>query len=278
MSLHVPQRGEKRTLIDDAARNAEQALDRRLAESASQTKLLEGVADAFDLDSPPQRIEIFDNSHTGGRNAIGAMVVAGPEGFEKTHYRTFNIKSADLTPGDDFAMMREVLTRRFARLMKEDPDRETGTWPDLLVIDGGKGQLGAVMETLAELGVEDVDVVAVSKGPDRHAGREEFHRPGREPVRFRPGDPVLYYLQRLRDEAHRFAIGGHRQRRAKAMTKNPLDDVPGIGAKRKRALLMHFGSAKAVARAGVRDLAAVEGVSQALAQAIYDHFHETEGR
>ncbi|MBK1638611.1 excinuclease ABC subunit C [Rhodothalassium salexigens DSM 2132] len=277
VALHVPKRGEKRTLVDDALRNAEQALDRRLAESASQARLLDGVADAFGLDAPPKRLEIYDNSHTGGTNAIGGMVVAGPEGFEKNQYRTFNIKSTELTPGDDFAMMKEVLTRRFSRLMKEDPERAGATWPDLLVIDGGKGQLSAVMAILEDLGVEDVAVVAVSKGPDRHAGREEFHLPGAaQPIRFRAGDPVLYYMQRLRDEAHRFAIGGHRQRRAKALVKNPLDEIPGIGAKRKKALLLHFGSAKAVAQAGVRDLAAVDGVSHALAQAIYDHFHERE--
>ena len=239
--------------------------------------------EAFDLAEPPQRIEVYDNSHIMGTNAVGVMIVAGPEGFEKGQYRKFNIKSENLTPGDDYAMMREVLTRRFTRLLKENaegdnPGRDGGerdaAWPDLLLIDGGKGQLGAVVGVMEELGISDVCVVGVAKGPERDAGREHFFMPGRESFRLEPRDPVLYYLQRLRDEAHRFAIGTHRARRKTAMAKNPLDEISGIGPTRKRALLMHFGSAKAVSRAGLADLEATPGISRQMARLVYDHFHE----
>ncbi|WP_174273444.1 excinuclease ABC subunit UvrC [Sphingomonas bacterium] len=271
--LKVPQRGEQRRLLAQATRNAEEALDRRLAEGATQTRLLREVADLFALEAVPGRIEIYDNSHIMGTNMVGAMVVAGPEGFRKGQYRKFNIKRPETAPGDDFAMMREVLERRFARLEQEDPDRKSGEWPDLLLIDGGKGQVSAVYRTMEELGVHDVPIVGISKGPDRNAGREHFHLPdGRESM-LPPGSPVLFYLQRLRDEAHRFAIGAHRTRRAAAMTTSPLDDVPGIGPARKKALLMHFGTAKAVRGAALEDLRRVPGVSETMARAIHDHFH-----
>ncbi|TNE62733.1 MAG: excinuclease ABC subunit UvrC [Alphaproteobacteria bacterium] len=272
VELSVPSRGKKADVMREAIRNAKEALERRMAESASQERLLEGLAELFDLDGPPERIEVYDNSHIQGTNALGGMVVAGPEGFMKNSYRKFNIKSEELTPGDDFGMMREVMRRRFSRLMKEDATRERGHWPDLLLIDGGKGQLSAVTETLDDLGVTDVAIVAISKGPDRNAGREQFHMPGRDTFMLPMTDPVLYYLQRLRDEAHRFAIGSHRARRAGDIKKSPLDGVPGIGPKRKKALLHHFGSAKAVADADVRDLEGVDGISRATAQTIYDHF------
>jgi excinuclease ABC subunit C len=245
-----------------------------MSESAAQTKLLAGLADAFELDAPPARIEVYDNSHIQGAHAVGAMIVAGSEGFIKSQYRKFNIKSAEIAPGDDFGMMKEVLTRRFQRLLKEDPDRQTDSWPDLLLIDGGAGQLSAVMEILAEEGVEDIPVVAVAKGVDRNAGKEEFYRPGKAVMALRMNDPVLYFVQRLRDEAHRFAIGTHRSKRAKAIGATPLDDVPGVGAARKRALLAHFGSAKAVSRAGLADLQAVDGISDKVAQTVYDFFHD----
>jgi excinuclease ABC subunit C len=274
VEITVPQRGKKAEVIGEAMRNAREALERRLAETASQTRLLDGVAEAFDLPEPPKRIEIYDNSHIQGSNAVGGMVVAGPDGFMKNSYRKFNIKSEELAPGDDFGMMREVMERRFKRLLKEDADRERGHWPDVLLIDGGKGQLSSVMEVLTELGVSDVAVVAISKGPDRNAGREQFHMPGKTTFVMPINDPVLYYLQRLRDEAHRFAIGSHRARRKSDIKKSPLDGVPGVGAKRKKALLHHFGSAKAVVGADVRDLESVEGISKATAQQIYDHFHE----
>ncbi len=270
----VPQRGEKAMLVAHAAKNAREALARKMSESASQAKLLRGLAEAFDLEAPPERIEVYDNSHIQGTNAVGGMIVAGPEGFLKSSYRKFNIKSKDLTPGDDFGMMREVLERRFARLLKEDPDREKGDWPDLLLIDGGAGQTGAVAETLAEMGIDDVAIVGVAKGVDRNAGKEEFYRPGK-PVKALPHrDPVLYFVQRLRDEAHRFAIGAHRAKRAKAVGATPLDEVPGVGPTRKRALLAHFGSAKAVSRAGLADLKSVEGISGQLAEAIYNFFND----
>ncbi|WP_262691011.1 excinuclease ABC subunit UvrC [Kordiimonas aestuarii] len=270
--ISVPERGKKADVVKEAARNAKEAIERRLAESASQTKLLEGVAKAFHLAEPPKRIEVYDNSHIQGTNAVGGMIVAGPEGFMKNAYRKFNIKSEDLTPGDDFGMMKEVLERRFKRLLKEDADRERGHWPDLLLIDGGKGQLSSVMEIMRDLGVTDVKVVGISKGPDRHAGREQFHMNGHESFMLPLTDPVLYYLQRLRDEAHRFAIGTHRSKRSSDIKKSPLDGVSGIGPKRKKALLHHFGSAKAVADADVRDLEGVDGISRAMAQHIYDHF------
>ena len=274
VELLVPQRGEKAELISGALRNARESLARRMSESATQAKLLEGVADAFGLDGPPQRIEVYDNSHIMGTNAVGAMVVAGPEGFLKNQYRKFNIKGTDLTPGDDFGMMKEVLTRRFQRLQKEDPDRDKGLWPDLLLIDGGAGQVSAVAEIMEEQGVEDIPMVGVAKGVDRDAGKEEFHRIGRRPFALRHNDPVLYFIQRLRDEAHRFAIGTHRAKRAKAVGATPLDEVPGVGATRKRALLAHFGSAKAVSRANLADLKAVDGISDTLAETIYDFFHD----
>jgi excinuclease ABC subunit C len=274
VDILVPQRGEKMDLIANAMRNAKESLARKMAESATQTKLLTGLAEAFDLDCPPKRIEIYDNSHIQGAHAVGAMVVSGPEGFEKSSYRKFNIKGTDITPGDDFGMMKEVLDRRFRRLLKEDPDRKSNLWPDLLLIDGGAGQVSAVAEILQELGVEDVPFIGVAKGVDRDAGKEEFHRPARRPFALRRNDPVLYFIQRLRDEAHRFAIGTHRAKRAKAFTATPLDEVPGVGAMRKRALLAHFGSAKAVSRAGLQDLSSVDGVSDALAATIYDFFHD----
>lgn len=275
VELAVPQRGAKRQLTRRATENAQAALAQKLAEGATQAKLLDGVAAAFGLAAAPQRIEVYDNSHIQGTNALGAMIVAGPEGFAKTHYRRFTIKSADLVPGDDYGMMREVIRRRFTRLQKEDPERRLGHWPDLVLIDGGLGQLGAVRWTLEDLEIADVPLVGVAKGPDRDAGRERFFMTGREAWQMPPDDPVLYYIQRLRDEAHRFAIAGHRAKRSAAIGHSRLDEVPGIGPTRKKALLHRFGSVDRVARAGVADLAAVEGVSQALAQAIYDHFHAT---
>ncbi|WP_375155703.1 excinuclease ABC subunit UvrC [Neotabrizicola shimadae] len=274
VELAVPQRGEKAELVENAARNARESLARRMAESSTQNKLLAGLAEAFDLDAPPQRIEIYDNSHIQGTNAVGGMVVAGPEGFLKSQYRKFNIKGEAGAQGDDFGMMKEVLTRRFERLLKEDPERKSDAWPDLLLIDGGQGQVSAVGEILAELGVDDVPFVGVAKGIDRDAGKEEFHRLGEPPFALPRNDPVLYFVQRLRDEAHRWAIGAHRAKRAKATTVTTLDDIPGVGSTRKRALLAHFGSAKAVSRAGVEDLKAVDGISETLAQAIHDFYHE----
>lgn len=272
VELAVPQRGEKAELVENATRNARESLARRMAESTTQNKLLTGLAEAFDLDAPPQRIEVFDNSHIQGAHAVGGMIVAGPEGFLKSQYRKFNIKSEAGANSDDFGMMKEVLTRRFERLLKEDPERKTDMWPDLLLIDGGAGQVSAVAEIMNELGVEDIPMVGVAKGIDRDAGKEEFHRPGERPFALQRNDPVLYFIQRLRDEAHRWAIGAHRAKRAKAVSLTPLDDIPGIGATRKRALLQHFGSAKAVARAGVADLQAVDGISEAMAKTIADYF------
>lgn len=271
--LEVPRRGEKSLLVEHALRNARESLARKMSESATQTKLLEGLAKALDLEAPPNRIEVYDNSHIQGAHAVGAMIVAGPDGFLKSSYRKFNIKSTTLTPGDDFGMMKEVLTRRFTRLLKEDPDRESENWPDLVLVDGGAGQVSAVHEIFEELGIEDVTLIGVAKGTDRDAGKEEFYRPGSRPFALPHRDPVLYFVQRLRDEAHRFAIGTHRAKRAKSVSATPLDDVPGVGAARKRALLAHFGSAKAVTRAGLSDLRAVDGVSDALAETIYATFH-----
>ncbi|MEA5159478.1 excinuclease ABC subunit UvrC [Cereibacter johrii] len=273
VTLGVPQRGEKAELVENAARNARESLARRMAESATQNRLLAGLAEAFELDAAPKRIEVYDNSHIQGTNAVGGMIVAGPEGFLKSQYRKFNIRGAAGAQGDDFGMMKEVLTRRFERLLKEDPERKTDAWPDLLLIDGGAGQVSAVQEILQELGVDDVPFIGVAKGIDRDAGKEEFHRPGEPPFALRMNDPVLYFVQRLRDEAHRWAIGAHRAKRAKAVSATPLDEIPGVGAARKRALLAHFGSAKAVARAGVPDLCAVEGISETMAQSIHDFFH-----
>jgi excinuclease ABC subunit C len=280
--LLVPQRGDKRAPVEHALVNAREALARRLAESSAQQKLLEEVAQLFALDGPPQRIEVYDNSHIQGAHPVGAMIVAGPEGFIKNAYRKFSIRgteaeegngAAPIAPGDDYGMMREVLTRRFARALKEDPARESGTWPDLILIDGGQGQLGIAQQVLADLGIADVPLVAIAKGPDRDAGRERFFLPGKSPMGLDPKSPVLYYLQRLRDEAHRFAIGTHRARRTKAIGASPLDEIAGIGARRKKALLHHFGSARGVARAGLVDLEQVEGISKAVAKKIYDHFH-----
>lgn len=273
VELAVPQRGEKAELVENAARNARESLARRMSESSTQMKLLQGLAEAFDLDAPPARIEVYDNAHIQGSDAVGGMIVAGAEGFLKSQYRKFNIRSDAGANSDDFGMMREVLTRRFDRLMKEDPERKTDMWPDLLLIDGGAGQLSAVNGVLAELGVEDVAVIGVAKGIDRDAGKEEFHREGLPPMALPRNDPVLYFIQRLRDEAHRWANGAHRAKRAKAVSATPLDEIPGVGAGRKRALLAHFGSAKAVSRAGVPDLMAVEGISQGLAETIHGFFN-----
>lgn len=268
----VPKRGEKVELVAHARQNARQALARKMAESASQAKLLSALAEAFDLDGPPQRIEVYDNSHIQGAHAVGAMIVAGPEGWEKSQYRKFNIRTEGLAPGDDFAMMREVLTRRFSRLVKEDPDRLTGAWPDLVLIDGGVGQVSAANAVLEELGLE-LPLIGVAKGVERDLGREEFHAPGRRPFALPSRSPALYFVQRLRDEAHRFAIGAHRQKRAKALGASPLDEIPGIGPIRKRRLLEHFGSAKAVTRAGLVDLKAVDGISASMAETIHAFFH-----
>ena len=272
VEIAQPQRGARRKLIEQARRNAEEALERRMAESTTQGKLLQEMAEVFELPEPPRRIEVYDNSHIMGTNATGAMIVAGPEGFRKNAYRKFNIKSG-VTPGDDFGMMREVLERRFARLEKEDPERSGGEWPDLLLIDGGKGQVSAVTEILEETGVSNVPIVGVAKGPDRNAGREVFHLPGGREVTFPPNNALLFYLQRLRDEAHRFAIGTHRQKRAKSLTTSTLDEVPGIGPNRKRALLMHFGTARAVKGAALEDLERAPGISGTMARQIYDYFH-----
>jgi excinuclease ABC subunit C len=272
VELLTPQRGDKKRLVGHAEANAREALQRKRAESATQAKLLDGVAALFGLEVAPERIEVYDNSHIMGTNAVGAMIVAGPTGFLKNAYRKFNIKGP-VAPGDDYAMMREVLTRRFGRAQREDPERSEGAWPDLVLIDGGQGQLAAAMEVLGELGVHDVPLVGIAKGPDRDAGRERFFIPGREPFQMPPNDPVLFYLQRLRDEAHRFAIGTHRARRQKAIERSPLDEVQGIGPGRKKALLHHFGSAREVARAGLADLESVPGISKSIARKIYDHFH-----
>ena len=273
VAVGVPQRGEKAALVANALRNARESLARRLAESATQRRLLEGLAEAFDLPVVPRRIEVYDNSHIQGAAPVGGMIVAGPEGWMKSQYRKFNIKGTEITPGDDFDMMREVLTRRFSRLLKEDPDRQSDAWPDLLLIDGGAGQVSAVAGIMAEMGVEDIPLIGVAKGEDRDHGKEEFHRPGQRPRALPMNDPVLYFIQRLRDEAHRWAIGTHRARRTKQAMANPLDEIAGVGATRKRALLAHFGSAKAVARAGLEDLQAAPGISAAMARTIHDHFH-----
>ncbi|EDP64693.1 Nuclease subunit of the excinuclease complex [alpha proteobacterium BAL199] len=282
--LLAPQRGSKRKLMEHATLNAREALGRRMAESASQRRLLEGVAQVFGLEATPERVEVYDNSHTGGTNSVGGMIVAGPEGFIKAAYRKFNIRNVDdgaqddrvdeLEAGDDYAMMRQVLIRRFARALKEDPERKSGTWPDLVLIDGGAAHLAVAHEVFAELGIDDLAVASIAKGPDRDAGRERFFMAGREPFMLERRDPVLYFLQRLRDEAHRFAIETHRARRTKALGGNPLDEISGIGARRKKALLHHFGSARGVARAGLADLNAVDGISTAVAKRVYDFFHD----
>ncbi len=274
VQILVPQRGEKKDLVAGALRNARESLARKMSETATQGRLLDGLAEALDLEARPERIEVYDNSHIQGTNAVGAMIVAGPEGFVKSQYRKFNIRGEELSPGDDFGMMKEVLKRRFKRLISEDPDRERGMWPDLLLIDGGAGQVSAVHEIMAEMGVDDIAMAGVAKGIDRDAGKEEFHRVGQRPFALRHNDPVLYFVQRMRDEAHRFAIGTHRAKRSKAIGATPLDEIAGVGATRKRALLSHFGSAKAVSRAALADLKAVKGISAGLAEKIYDHFHE----
>jgi excinuclease ABC subunit C len=271
VAIACPARGAKRKVVERALTNATEALGRRMAESSAQRRLLEGVARVFDLEAPPGRIEVYDNSHISGRDALGAMIVAGPEGFVKSAYRRFNIKDTEIAPGDDYAMLREVLQRRFTRALKEDPDREA--WPDLVLIDGGPGQLSAARQVFADLGIDDVPFAAIAKGPDRNAGREHFYAPDREPFSLPPNDPVLYFLQRLRDEAHRFVIGAHRSRRERAIGQSPLDEIPGIGSRRKRALLHRFGSAADVARAGLADLELVDGISKTVARRIYDHFH-----
>ena len=291
--LSVPRRGDKKKLIGRILATAREALGRRLAESASQRQLLDGVATALGLDGPLNRIEVYDNSHIQGTNAVGAMIVAGPDGLLKNAYRKFTIRGVAPRPnplrasgarekdladegiagGDDYAMMREVLQRRFARALKEDPERERGSWPDLVLIDGGQGQLNIAQGVLAELGIDDVAIAAIAKGPDRNAGRERFFSPGRAPFALDPRDPVLYFLQRLRDEAHRFAIGTHRAKRTKALGRSTLDEIAGIGARRKQALLHHFGSARAVARAGLGELERVGSISKTVAKKIYDHFH-----
>jgi excinuclease ABC subunit C len=272
--IEQPQRGARRRLLEQAQRNAEEALDRRLAETTTQGKILRELAETFDLAEPPKRIEVYDNSHIQGTDATGAMIVAGPEGFRKNSYRKFNIKRPETQPGDDFAMMREVLQRRFARLEKEDPDRTTGEWPDLILIDGGKGQLSSVCEVMEEEGVHDIPVVGVAKGPHHgREGREVFHLPGGREITLPPNSALLFYLQRLRDEAHRFAIGTHRAKRAKSLTTSTLDEVPGIGPNRKRALLMHFGTARAVKGAALEDLEKAPGISRAMARQLYDYFH-----
>jgi excinuclease ABC subunit C len=325
VEISLPQRGEKKELVDHAAANAREALGRKLAETQSQQNLLNGLAETFGLRKAPRRIEVYDNSHIQGSNAVGAMIVAGPEGFRKNQYRKFNIRSESLTPGDDFGMMREVLTRRFKRLLSEAPrepqaldspipppergrsddevvrggvaeidptpalradpplsgegeEGEDSPWPDLLLIDGGLGQLNAARETLAGLGVTDVPLVGIAKGPERDAGRETFFVPGRDPVKLKPRDPVLYFVQRLRDEAHRFAVGSHRQKRKKDIREAGLQEIPGIGPTRKRALLRHFGTLKAIERASVADLEHVSGINVETARKIYDFFHETAPR
>ncbi|MBM3650012.1 MAG: excinuclease ABC subunit UvrC [Alphaproteobacteria bacterium] len=271
VEIRHPKRGEQKDALDQAVVNAREALARRMAERGTQRQLLEGVAQLFGLDGPPERIEVYDNSHIQGSAPIGAMVVAGPDGFVKNAYRKFNIKGEEAA-GDDFAMMREVLSRRFGRALREDPERGEEHWPDLVLIDGGQGQLEVARQVLGELGLDDIAIVGIAKGPDRDAGRERFFVPGKPPFSLEPRDPVLYFLQRLRDEAHRFAIGSHRNRRAAEITRSALDQVPGIGAGRKRALLHHFGSARAVAVATLEDIKAVPGISGALAQKIHDHF------
>ncbi|OYU02468.1 MAG: excinuclease ABC subunit C [Sphingomonadaceae bacterium PASS1] len=272
IEISVPQRGDRVRLVKQATRNAEEALDRRLAESTTQGKLLQEVADLFELPEPPRRIEIYDNSHIQGSNALGAMVVAGPEGFIKGQYRKFNIKQA--ATDDDFAMMREVFQRRFARAQEDDPDRDSGQWPDLVLIDGGKGQMSSVKAALEEIGVDDVPLIAIAKGPHHgRDGREVFHFPDGRELTLPLNAPVLFYLQRLRDEVHRYAIGAHRAKRSKAITVSPLDEVPGVGPSRKKALLLHFGTARAVRNASLEDLQKAPGVSAAVAQTVYDFYH-----
>jgi excinuclease ABC subunit C len=272
VELRMPRRGHLKRLVEQAERNAADAVQRRLAESTTQRRNLDALAEFLALPAPPERIEIYDNSHIQGTNALGAMVVATPDGLAKSQYRKFNMKQADLTPGDDFAMMKAMLTRRFARLQSESPDGGED-WPDLLLIDGGKGQVSAAVGALKALEVDDVAIVGVAKGPDRNAGREIFHLPDGRELTLPPNDSLLFFLQRLRDEAHRFAIGAHRSKRSKALTVSTLDDVPGIGPARKKALLMHFGTARAVKSAALDDLLKTPGINRATAESIYEYYH-----
>ncbi|HEX3210321.1 MAG TPA: excinuclease ABC subunit UvrC [Geminicoccaceae bacterium] len=274
VELACPRRGERRQLVVQAETNARLALARKLAESSAQAKLLQRLGERLGLPEPPARVEVYDNSHIMGTDALGAFIVAGPEGLNKSGYRRFLIRNRDLTPGDDYAMMREVLGRRFVRLQREDPERQSGQWPDLVIIDGGPGQLSAALETLGGCGVDGVPVLAIAKGPDRDAGRETLYLPERAPLKLDPRDPVLYFLQRLRDEAHRFAITSHRNRRGKAVGRSALDRVPGVGGRRKKALLSHFGSVRAIETAGLLDLERVPGINKAVARAVYDAFHD----
>src|SRR6266540_4028520 len=280
VEIAVPRRGEKKDLVAHALANAREALGRKLAETSSQQRLLAGLAESFGLRQPPRRIEVYDNSHIQGTNAVGAMIVAGPEGFRKNQYRKFNIRTADLAPGDDYGMMREVLRRRFRRLLSETPagkvaDEEDSPWPDLVLIDGGQGQLSAARAMLAELGIVDVPLVAIAKGPERDAGRETFFMTERTPFKLPPRDPLLYFVERLRDEAHRFAVGSHRQRRRRDIREAGLQEIPGVGPARKRALLRHFGTLKAIERAAVSDLEQVPGINAETARKVYDFLHET---
>ena len=280
VKISRPERGERRKIMTMALKNAEEALARKLADNSSQLRLLKELSKSFDLKEPPQRIEIYDNSHIQGSYSVGAMVVATPDGFAKSSYRKFKMKNEGkfaVHNGDDFAMMRQMIYRRFARALKEDPTRKTMSWPDILIIDGGIGQINAVYEVLEELGLDDLTAIGVSKGPDRNAGKEQFHMRGKKSFTIRPDSPAMHYVQRLRDEAHRFAINSHRLQRTKAQFKNPLDNAPGIGAKRKKALLNHFGSARAVTNAGIQDLQAVDGISSNIARQLYDWFHNQEG-
>jgi excinuclease ABC subunit C len=278
VTIEKPARGDRKALVDHALTNAREALGRKLAENSAQSKILDELCEAFGLESRPERIEIYDNAHIQGTNAVGGMVVAGPEGFRKNQYRKFNIRGDELTPGDDYGMMREVMRRRFSRLVKDEDEGEEVERPDLLLIDGGAGQLAEVLAVLADLGLDDILAVGVAKGPDRDAGKEHFFIPGKPPFMLPLKSPALYYIQRLRDEAHRFANGAHAKRRSMDIKKNPLDEIEGVGPGRKRALLHAFGSAKGVGRASVADLIKVEGVSQALAERIHGFFHpETRG-
>ena len=274
VEIIIPRRGEKFDIVSSAIRNARESLGRKLEQAATQKNLLNSLAVSLNLNSIPNRIEIYDNSHIQGSDAVGAMVVAGPEGMEKNEYRKFNIKNEKLIPGDDVGMMKEVITRRFKRLIVEDPDRSLGKWPDLILIDGGAGQISAVSETMQSIGILGIPLVGVAKGMDRDQGKEEFYKPGEPKFALRRNDPVLYFIQRMRDEAHRFAIGAHRAKRAKQIIANPLDGISGIGSKRKKALLSHFGSGKAVKRASLADLKVVDGISKAMAEKIYGYFNE----
>ncbi|MSO96791.1 MAG: excinuclease ABC subunit UvrC [Rhodospirillaceae bacterium] len=273
VEVSAPQRGERKKIVDHATNNAREALLRRATENSAQRALLEGVAEVFKLPATPERIEVYDNSHISGTNMVGAMIVAGPSGLMKNSYRKFNIKTEGLAPGDDYGAMREVLMRRFSRAQSEDPDRSQGQWPDLVLLDGGEGQLSAGQQVLTDLGISDVVMVAISKGPDRNAGREHFHVPGQPSFMLPPNHSALYFLQRLRDEAHRVAITTHRAKRAKSMGHSTLDEVVGIGAARKKALIRHFGSARDISGAGITDLQSVDGISAAMAKKLYDHFH-----